>query len=690
MGLIVLYLLSSILVFINIEPFTVAGTFLIICFFPGLCILALARRDKLFFEDIVLAVPCSVGVSGALTLGLLFCGINVKYILTIIQIIVGIAVIICAIAKTRNRVYTAIEINKHELLFCFFAFVITLLLSIPFFIGPDRVTIASHVFHHSSIVTQIINGIFPPENPGLGGTSIGYYWGFHGLIAALTAQTGYQQIQIVFIVNALSLFVIFCLAYCFAKSYNLSEVYRYIMPLAVIGLMRLDAGFLMALKVFSGSLNPIEKITAVPLHPSDILEYWLKGLSWLDTRLLYIRKFYNVTGMPLALSLCYAYLLLLVLILKRKRTESSIYIILTAIVIAACFLNYPPLAIFILLHAPLWACYIYLSGHGNPGEKAIEALKLVLPYIAAVLIVSPYIFFVIKSRGVSSSGQGSIFGLDFYDQSLKNMVVFLFALPVIISGIWIAFKRLSFSREFFFLFIGTALCLGLTVFTRWPFNNSYKFNYIQTFFFAFLFVYAMNGLSSLFAKHWLNRLIKTGIVIMLLLPPFITVASYIGASFYTEYRYIFSGKHFMYAQDTLKNEAYAWIRKNTPQDALIMLSYVETPWPCCGLNNNYEVAAISERNLYVIKDTDYTTSNPEYAKRVMFRERLFEKPEDPDVADFFTSLNRPVYLLVEENLPNRFLVEDRFINWSEDPGEPFALLFRNDKQRVYIVQYKNR
>jgi hypothetical protein len=683
-----LFILSSISVFINTEPFTIAGIFLIICYLPGLCIFALFKRGNLLFEDLILAFPCSIGISSVLTLALLFLGVNVKYVPIIIHIIVGIAVVIFIIAKKRNRVYADVKIKKQEILFFIFTLVATLLLSIPFFLGPDRITIASHVFHHSAMVTQIINGIFPPENPGLGGTSIGYYWGFHALIAALSTKTNYHQIQIVFVLNALSLYMIFCIAYSFAKVFNLSEVYRYILPLAVIGLMRLDAGILVLLKLFSGNLIPVENITVSLLHPHDILESWLSGLFWLDTRLLFIVKFYNVSGMPLAISLCFAYLLLLLLILKRK-TNINIYIIVLGIIIAACFFNYPPLAIFLLIHAPLWTCFIYLSTHGNFREKTSEALKIALPYIIAILIVCPYMLYVIKSRGISSSSQGNIFTLDFYDQSFKNMVVFLVPLPVIISGAWIAFKRLSFSKEFFFLLIGTTICLCLTIFTRWPFNNSYKFNYIQTFFFSFLFVFALSSWLPLLVNRWLNRLVTAGIVSFLFLTPLIILISYISASFYTDYRYVFSGKHYIYAQDKLKNEAYKWIRENTPKDALLMLSYVETNWPSSGLNASYEVAAIAERNLYAIKDTDYTTSNPEYVKRIRFREKLFENPADPRVVDFFTSLHHPVYLLVEENLRDVFLEEKRFKHFPENPGEPFILLFRNDKQRVYIVKYKN-
>ncbi len=687
MAVIVLFLLSSVLVFSNTEPFTTAGIFLIICYFPGLCAFALSKRDELLFEDLILAAPASIGISCMLILVLLFCGTNVKYIPAIIHIIVGVAVAVCTIVKNRNRAYTAIRVNKQEILFSLFALAATLILSIPYFLGPDRVTIASHVFHHSSLVTQIINGIFPPENPGLGGTIIGYYWGFHAFIAALTVKTGYQQAQINFVLNALSIYMIFCTAYCFAKALDMSEVYRYILPLAVIGLMRLDAGAIFLMKLFSGNLTPVEEITIYPLHPSNVLAVWLDGLSWLETRLLFIRKFYNVTGMPLAVSLSFSYLLLLLLMLKRECSKNNIYMVVTGIVIFACLFNYPPLAIFLLLHAPVWICYLFFVTKGNVKEKVRETLKVALPYVTAILVVSPYLLFVVKSRGVSSSGQGSIFSFDLYEQSIKNMVVFLLPFPVIISGAWIAFKKLSFSREFIFLLIGTSISLCLSVITRWPFDNSYKFNYVLTFFFAVLFVFALSAWLPLIVKHWLKRLVTAGIIFFIFLSPLTIVVAYIGTSFQTEYRYAFSGKHFIYAQDKLKNEAYEWIRKNTPEDALIMLSYVETPWPCCGINNNYEVAAIAERNLYAIKDTDYTTSNPEYAKRIKFRERFFENPKDPSAADFFRSLNRPIYLLVEEDLPDdRFWVEERFKPFPEDPGEAFNLLFRNERQRVYLLQ----
>ena len=91
-----------------------------------------------------------------------------------------------------------------------------------------------------------------------------------------------------------------------------------------------------------------------------------------------------------------------------------------------------------------------------------------------------------------------------------------------------------------------------------------------------------------------------------------------------------------------------------------MLPYVETSDPdTIAQNSAYEPAALSERNLFVVKDW-YTVSNPEFKKRISIREKLFVNYSDHEVRDFFESLNRPVYLLVEDKLPHMYLTEKIF------------------------------
>lgn len=689
MTLIIPFVISTILIILNIEPFKTAGIFLSICYLPGLSIFALARREKLFLEDLVLAFPCSIGISSLLTVALLFLGINVKYIFIIIHVIVGITALFCVISRSRKKSFIVIDIDKKEIFFCLVALLITIVLSIPFFVGPNRASFAAHALHHSSFVSQILNGNFPPENPGMGGTRIGYYWGFHAFIAVITSQTYLHQIQIIYTLNAISLLIIFYTSYVFVKAFKLPEGYCYMFPVAVIGLMRFDAGIFMLYKFFSGGLPPIESLKSQQfVFPMDVLNSWIGKLSWYDTRLLYINKFYNISAMPVAISLCLSCLMLSFSLFKKKENNSKVYSIILYIIIASCMLIYPPLAIFPLLHVPIWTMYIFISNRGSFMERTKETLKYLVPYVLAVLTALPYLLFVMAGRDISSSGQGRVVSLDFYSQSFKNIMVFLIPFPLIVYGVWAAYKRLSLSRELFFLLIGTALCLGLSVFTHWTFDNSYKFNYILTFFFALFFVFALSSLLSVFSRRWFARLIIIITILFLISSPLIVESAFIVSSLSMDWHLYFSKGHIIYAQDKEKNKGYEWIRENTPPNALIMLDYIESTYPCCGNNRNYEVAAISERNLYVIKDTDYTTSNPEYAKRVRFREKLFTNPDDPHVIDFFKSLNRPVYLLLDENPRDIFLVDDRMKTFTEETGEPFELKFQNGKQRVYYIHFK--
>jgi hypothetical protein len=690
MALILLFLLSLILSLLNIEPLTIAGVLLNICFFPGFCLFALIKKEELVFDDLILAFPCSIGISGLVTLGMLSIGVPVKYVPAIIYISVGVAILFYLIVKRRDKVCLTVKLIRQESIFMLLAALITLILSIPYFIGPNRASFAAHALHHSSFVSQILNGIFPPENPGLGGTSIGYYWGFHSLIAALASQTDFHQLQIIFTLNALSLYFIFGLTYSFARAFNLSEGYRYIMPLAFIGLMRSDAGLYFIYKLFQGSSISVEHLKLQQfIFPTDVLNSWLEGLYWYDTRLFPLNKFYNISAMPAAICLCLSYLLILSLLIKRKSID-KVYLIGLSIVIAACILIYPPLAIVLLLHAPIWSFYIFISGRGNYREKAKEIFNILIPYCIGILTVLHYLISVMASRDVSSGGQGGVVSFAFYFQSVRNLIVFLIPAPIILYGVWVAFRRFSFSREFFFLVLGTGLCLGLSLFTRWPFDNSYKFNYILIIFLSIFFVIALSDWASSLSSRLFTRSVFISVILLLLSGPVIVEAAYIVSCLSTDRFLTFSKRHIVYAQDKRKNEAYEWIRGNTPRNSLIMLSYIENTFPCCGNNRNYEVAALTERNLYVIKDLDYTTSNPEYAKRVLFREKLFNNPEDPDVISFFISLNRPVYLLVEDGLPDLFLVEDRFKHFPEHPGTPFELVFRNERQRVYRLRFNEQ
>jgi len=358
--------------------------------------------------------------------------------------------------------------------------------------------------------------------------------------------------------------------------------------------------------------------------------------------------------------------------------KDTIYIVtLSLLVIANCII-YPPLAIVLLLHAPIWAGVVLLLKRTDFKVGLRETLAILIPFSIAIIIVLPYLL------SVSSDTSEPVIRINFYGQSIINLVAFWLPMPVILVGTLVSFKKLP-PMIFYFLAVAASLCLGLSVFTKVVLDNSDKFTFILSFFYALYFVIAISSLLRLISIRWVTRILSVCIVLFLLITPVITEAAYIISPWFRDNTYSFSGRHVLFDREGERSDAYTWIRNNTPAEALIMLTYVETSDPdTIAQNSTYEPAALSERNLFVVKDW-YTVSNPEFRKRISIREKLFVNYSDHEVRDFFESLNRPVYLLVEDKLPSMYLTEKIFHDFPDDP-EGFILVFSNKRQRVYLKQ----
>jgi hypothetical protein len=271
----------------------------------------------------------------------------------------------------------------------------------------------------------------------------------------------------------------------------------------------------------------------------------------------------------------------------------------------------------------------------------------------------------------------------FYGQSIINLVTFWVAMPAIVAGVFLSFKKFP-SNIFSFLIAASSVCLGLSIFTQVTFGNSAKFTFILSFFYAIYFVYAISTIMHWMTRQWLKRLFLACIIFCLLTTPVITEAAYIISPWFSDETYAFSGRHIIFYQDRKRNEAYKWIRENTPPDALLMLTYVETSNPdTIAQNSTYEPSALAERNLFVVKDW-YTVSNPEYKKRIMIRKKLFSDTSYTAVNKYFLELNRPVYLLVEDT-QSPFIRPDSDFGSFDFNSRHFQLVFTDGRQRIYRI-----
>ena len=683
MALIVLYVLSILAILLPYEPLKLVGILISICFLPGLCLFAFGRKT-IVFRDLILSFLCSIGISSILILAFLYLGVNILHTPRIIIALTGIAILVYLITGWRKKSYAVFHLSVRELIFCLVALLTTLLLSLPVILGGDSMHLSAHSFFHSSITTQILNGTFPPENPGLGGISTSYFWGGNAFLAALSSQLNLHPLKINSILNILSLFMFFCIIYCAAKAFDFSEAYRYFLALAVIGLMRSDAIIMFIAKLLSGNLLSLQETHNLALAPWQVMSVWAWSdkLPLYDARLRFLDKFYNAGFMPLSICLIFAYFLILLLLSKNKfdDRDKKVYLIALSLLVTASIIIYLPLAIVPILHIPIWAGLIFMVSSGTFKEKFREFSYILLPFLIAILLTLPYMLYVkdvIQTYTISPpTGKIQTIGLA---PTVRNIIVFWLPFPVIVTGIWLALKRFAFSKLLYFLLTSTILFFGLSVFIEWGGGNSYKFAYILLFFFAFFFVFALLNFLPKISNRWLKGIVTSSIIIVLLSTPFLVEASYFLSSRFRDATYTFSGKHIIFSKDTARNEAYAWIRENTHPDALVMLTYIKTKyWDCAAHDIIYWPTALTERNLFVIMDSYYVMTNPEYRKRTLMREKLFKEPENPEVSSFFESLNRPVYLLVEgefNELPENFKKE-------------FPLMFHNDRQKVYLIHDK--
>ncbi|GBD96588.1 MAG TPA: hypothetical protein ENG83_11210 [Nitrospirae bacterium] len=687
--LIILYIITAALVLAGFQPLKIAGIFFGICYLPGLTLFALIKKEGLKIEDLILSFPASVGISSLLTLGLLYIGVHVKFIAYIIYGISGF-IILSYVIKYKKSLSLTINLSGGEIRFIIIAFLMTLAFSIP--VISERIAISAHGFHHFSMVTRIFNGFFPPENPGIGGAAIGYQWGYHALVAAISFPANFHPLRVFSVINIMSLFFIFCIAYRSAKSFGIPEGYCYLVPLALIGLMRSDAGIFYARNLLSGNFHPVQDAASAPLH---LLTSWVGGVSYLDTRLFFMNKFYNANNMPVGICFVFAFFLILLLLEEEKirSIQRKIYTALLAPVLIALAVTYAFFLIIPLLFIPVWAGVLFLTNNGSYRDKFGESFRLIAPCAIAAVITAPYLSLISSGNSVVTAGRsvGEFKFIYLNVQVIRNLIVFLLPSPLIIAGFWFAFKRFSFSRRFLFLLSGTLICLLLSVFLRLNWSNSAKFSFILSFFFAFLFVFSLIHIMPLFSNIWLKRAITVCLIVFLLATPVITEAAYICSPWFRDTTYAFSGRHVVFAQDNLRNGAYTWIRDNTPPDALLLLPYYATPFAPDGITIaqifSYRPTALSERSLFVIKDV-YAYLRPEYKERVRIREQFFKNPQNTEVKQYIASLNRPVYLLVEEGYDDPLMEGVEFNKVPEYPGAPFVLVYQNDMQRVYSLQFK--
>ncbi|GAB4534977.1 MAG: hypothetical protein Fur0020_02010 [Thermodesulfovibrionia bacterium] len=344
--------------------------------------------------------------------------------------------------------------------------------------------------------------------------------------------------------------------------------------------------------------------------------------------------------------------------------------------IIANIIIYPLLSMFLLAHYPLWILITHYTKRKDKGF-ILHIIKDGWAYILAVFLTIPYML------SVAGGVKEPLLQLRFWDQSIRNLFAFWLPYPLIILGMVMFFKS-SLEKDIkILMFSGFIVAFIFATFMELPHWNSIKFTYILSYFYAIFFIIAVSRILSASIFERIKPGITIAIILFLCFTPLLTETAYLISPWFNDNEFSFSGRHIAFNQHKERNEAYEWIRKNTRKDAILILNFVTTMNPDkIAQNDIYMYSAVTERNLFIIRDW-YTESLPEFSERLMIRERILRE-SDPELKEFFRKLNRPVYLFIEDYLPENYVIDIK--NRMVEENGNFKLVFKNDFQRIYRLE----
>lgn len=415
-----------------------------------------------------------------------------------------------------------------------------------------------HGFMHGAPLLRLVDGgPLPPEDPVFAGQALRYPWIDHWLMAMLTRATGLNAHSLTVGVEV-GLFGVLLAAGARLASAVTRE--RDVVALSV-----LFTGFGVSM-VHGGLLQ-------------DILLRAFPGLS-METRVIPVDKFANITGMPLG----YAAMVLAAAAGVRLASRAASPRAVTVLV-AACTMTAA------LVHPLSWVGILAFQGvvflvllASRRGDDARRALGLAVAVALPSLLALPYL----REVGLSQSSDGWT-GLTSPSSLLwaKVQDLALFLAPLALVS-YVARDRLlvmldSGNRALRVLVLVVAAMAAAYLVVRFPGRNEYKFLLFSV---PAASVILAIGMAELLDRH---RALAAATIALLLLPggralgvrPWFAVTDPCRAD-----------GAYLRVLDPAADELYRWVAANTPADAVFLAADLRIP-------------PLARRSLYVAVDAPW-------------------------------------------------------------------------------------
>ena len=496
-----------------------------------------------------------------------------------------------------------------------------------------RLQMSFHGFLHSAYTYQIVNGAVPPENPLLPGHPANDYWLFHVLIAGLVHSLRVAPPLVAVLLNLTALIVSAFLIAGILRRLRLwpsSPLIQGMVLLFVLFALNL-IGVLNAW----GSGAGVEQATfrepslAQMVHIGGARSAGLFG------------KFLNFNGFPVGVAF---FLLALSSALRlTKRVEAWPLVGFVSGLLGALAFHVTTGAFALaVLPAALVISMLILRRPLERSSLSRRRMAVIAGLsLAAAITLGHYLLVTAKALKDSTE-------IDLLNG--RNLLRLLLLTAPLIPFFMLGIVHAVRTRRSDLLLLSLATVGGaiLACCLIVPGGNQYKFDYLSTFPMALVALAGWKLLRDSRRTGLTYTAIGIAIcaVLLTLGNQVYTSLSYVNSPFASEDTIAYAGPNVVGGRAATRAEAWVWLRKNSPTDAIVVL-------PIVG-KDDASFLAISQRLPYAIRGAVYTSGYQEFEDRAtrvkkLYSERTSDVLKEEVIGDVRREMgNRPLFIVVAQ------------------------------------------
>jgi hypothetical protein len=520
-------------------------------------------------------------------------------------------------------------------------------------LSSNGVMVSWHGFFHVAVTEQIINAGVPPSNPGMDGTPLNYYWGFHTLIALLATTAKVNPLRVMSAVNVLMLSMTIVAAYVAGKRLLLHRSDRTLVPACLFGAINTGAGLILLYKLLRHGFLPYDDY-------SDG-----RWIDWLGQRAIphriwdgrvssFIKEYHDMSGMAFGLCLLVIYFALW---MQWRRNRQRWLLPAICLTLFALVVGYPVLAIPVMIHVPI-ACVLswWLEAGGQRRRVRTLLVRLLWP-ACAVLATLPYLRSITDQSECLTRGSPFMTVAFSLQSIISSLTPFWFLLPLVVVGVvcWLPSLR---HFPVAVAYCGAAVLLLLACGTNMHYAGQYKFIYGLSLFVALFSVRGWAWMRGCFlrARRWKPKALVLVWVVCLHAPVLFVIGAW-SSRMYGDTRIGIVGRDLVLVNDPAAMECLSWVRDETPRDAVVVLPLIEQN--VSPSNSGFENPAVARRSAFLVYDTYHSKRHVDYAARSEAAQLLCERGQSAAAAHTIARLvpNRPVFAVIEPNDRQRSFAE---------------------------------